>query len=249
MLNIANIRKEWFIEQVDNLKLKGITYSEIAAALNIKPQYLNLIKNTERGVSEKIALKLCDTFNINHNDLLIRISTYKSLEKKSSAVNREFGNATSFQKIPLHEHYSTDDGFNENKAIEDSLCTKTIRRIDTSELFVDATSLVRHFGDSMPEYPSGSILVLKRLKNLELIIWGRNYFIETCDVGFTKRLQDGGKDHVIGYSSNMKTYPDGRFIHEPVKIPKKHILHIHLILGCITKEFNESIVSSATQMI
>jgi hypothetical protein len=52
MLSIAKIRKEWFIEQIEGLKEKGTSYAEIAASLGVKPQYLNLIKNTERGASE-----------------------------------------------------------------------------------------------------------------------------------------------------------------------------------------------------
>ncbi len=84
MLNIANTRKEWFIEQIEGLKEKGTSYAEIAASLGVKPQYLNLIKNTERGASEKLTLKLCEAFNINHNDLLKRIGTYeKQISRRS----------------------------------------------------------------------------------------------------------------------------------------------------------------------
>ncbi len=56
MLNIAKIRKEWFIEQIVTLKNSGIQYAEIAARLGIRPQYLNSIKNSERGASENLTM-------------------------------------------------------------------------------------------------------------------------------------------------------------------------------------------------
>lgn len=244
MLNIAKIRKEWFVEQLENLKSRGIPYTEIAKHLEIKPQYLNLIKNTERGASEKLTLKLCKAFNINHNDLLIQIS---KLQNHISEINEESSENIGC-KIP-NTILNPKIKQKANKILNVLSDTKSKEWIDTGELFPDATSVIRHYGDSMPEYPSGSILILKHMMSMDLIIWGRNYFIETTEMSFTKRLQDGGNDYIIGYSSNMKTYPDGRFIHEPVKIPKKNILGIHLVLGCIIKEFSESMLPSFSQIV
>ena len=86
----------------------------------------------------------------------------------------------------------------------------------------------------MIEYPSGSILALKRVEDNRLIIWGRNYSIETTEFRITKRLQDGGEDYILAYSSNESTYSDGRLIHSPIRIPKETIRHIDLVLGCVT---------------
>lgn len=99
----------------------------------------------------------------------------------------------------------------------------------------------------MLEYPSGSILVLKQLMDSRLIIWGRNYYVETKEISVIKRLQDGGENYVIGYSSSEKTYSDGHLIHEPVKIPKETIRRISLILGCVTKEFSKGAIPVTTR--
>ncbi|WP_298652478.1 hypothetical protein [uncultured Proteiniphilum sp.] len=249
MLNIAKIRKGWFIDQIEGLKEKGIPYTEIAASLGIKPQYLNLIKNTERGASEKLTLKLCETFDINHNDLLKYISTYEKQVPEITGENNPFVNLSPQKKIPLQDNVS-DTGRNNERGSNTKLSHNRVNEwIDTGDLFPEATSAIRHYGDSMPEYPSGSILILKRAIDLGFIIWGRNYYVETSEIAITKRLQDGGEDFLIGYSSNLKTYPDGRLIHEPVKIPKKDIRNIHLILGCITREFGEGIMPTATQTV
>ena len=76
--------------------------------------------------------------------------------------------------------------------------------IDAGDWFPEATAAIRHYGDSMIEYPSGSILALKRVEDNRLIIWGRNYSIETTEFRITKRLQDGGEDYILAYSSNEK---------------------------------------------
>lgn len=249
MLNIAKIRKEWFIEQIEILKKEGIPYSEISALLGIKPQYLNLIKNTERGASEKLTLKLCSTFNLNHNELLERIRTN---EKQSPEIPGEEETAIKIypqRRIPLYDNGAGIDRKSKRKPDTDASRGEVKEWIDTGNLFPDATSAIRHYGDSMSEYPSGSILVLKQLTDSGLIIWGRNYYVETREIGIIKRLQNGGKNHIIGYSSSEKTYPDGRLIHEPVRIPKESIHHISLILGCITKEFSKGAVPVAVKKV
>lgn len=110
--------------------------------------------------------------------------------------------------------------------------------IDTGDWFTEATAAIRHYGDSMVEYPSGSILALKRVEDWRLIIWGRNYVIETTEFRITKRLQDGGDDYIMAYSSNTATNPDGSLRHSPIKIPKETIRNIDLVLGCVTKEYS-----------
>lgn len=115
--------------------------------------------------------------------------------------------------------------------------SKPSQWIDAGDWFPGATSAICHYGDSMREYPSGSILVLKRVIDQRLIVPGCNYSIETSEYRVTKRLQDGGPDHFVAYSSNTETYTDGKQIHEPFLIPKELIRHIDLILGIVGKEF------------
>ena len=62
MIDIPTIRKKWFLEQIQALKDSGMSYRDIASRLEFSPQYLNTIRNTDRGVSENLALKLCNEF-------------------------------------------------------------------------------------------------------------------------------------------------------------------------------------------
>lgn len=141
------------------------------------------------------------------------------------------------KRIPFYDDVATVGGY--NHLVADVSAIGSISEwIDAGDWFPEATAAIRHYGDSMLEYPSGSILALKRVEDWRLIIWGKNYVIETTEFRITKRLQDGGEDFVLAYSSNQETYPDGRLIHSPIKIPKETIRHIDLVLGCVTKEFS-----------
>lgn len=141
------------------------------------------------------------------------------------------------KRIPFYDDVATIGGYNHLVA-DVSAIGGISEWIDAGDWFPEATAAIRHYGDSMLEYPSGSILALKRVEDWRLIIWGKNYVIETTEFRITKRLQDGGADFVLAYSSNQETYPDGRLIHSPIKIPKETIRHIDLVLGCVTKEFS-----------
>lgn len=140
------------------------------------------------------------------------------------------------KKIPLYDVESI-GGHNDMVADTDTPAGHVAEWIDAGDWFPGATAAIRHYGDSMIEYPSGSILALKRVEDTSLLINGRNYVIETSEFRITKQLQVDG-DYIMAYSSNRETYPDGRQIHAPIRIPKASIRHIDLVLGCVLKEYS-----------
>ena len=141
--------------------------------------------------------------------------------------------------IPFYDDVSTFGGLNDHVANTDS--NSPTEWIDAGDWFPEATAAIRHYGDSMVEYPSGSILALKRVNNPQLIMNGRNYVVETSEYRVTKQLQDDG-DHFMAYSTNRDTYPDGRQIHAPFSVPKGEIRYIYLVLGCVTKEYSNGAI-------
>ncbi len=141
------------------------------------------------------------------------------------------------KKIPLYDVQSF-GGHNGSAADTETAVSHVAEWIDAGDWFPGATAAIRHYGDSMVEYPSGSILALRRVEDTRLLINGRNYVIETSEFRITKQLQDDGGDYIMAYSSNRETYPDGRQIHSPIRIPKSTIRHIDLVLGCVTKEYS-----------
>ena len=137
--------------------------------------------------------------------------------------------------IPLYDSVATIGGRNEAVANVDD--NGVAEWVDAGDWFPDATAAIHHYGDSMVEYPSGCILVLRRVYDPRLLINGENYVIETDEFRITKQIQDDGEDYIMAYSSNRETYPDGRLIHSPIKIPKEAIRHLDLVVGCVIKKF------------
>ena len=151
------------------------------------------------------------------------------------AVADAFGGRAQKNLIPLYETQSI-GGTNGYSADLDPI-SQPSEWIDAGDLFSKATAAIHHYGDSMTEYPSGCILILRDISDNQLIIWGKNYVIETDEYRITKRLQRGDTPDVIkAYSTNIETYPDGTLIHEPVDIPRTVIRRVALVLGYVVKE-------------
>lgn len=145
-------------------------------------------------------------------------------------------NSTQKNKIPLYDDVATIGGNNDQVANVDDSARPT-EWIDAGDWFPTATSAIHHYGDSMNEYPSGCILALKRVNDSRLLLNGENYVIETDEFRITKRILDDGDD-IIAYSTNQETYPDGRLVHAPIRIPKDAIRHLDLVLGCVIRKFS-----------
>ena len=146
------------------------------------------------------------------------------------------------RRIPLYADVVSIGGYNDEVANTDAAAAHVAEWIDAGDWFPEATAAIRHYGDSMVEYPAGSILVLKRVQDRRLLINGRNYVIETTEFRITKQLQYDGGDYLMAYSSNPETYPDGRQIHSPIKIPLDTVRHIDLVLGCVQKEYSNGAI-------
>ena len=138
-------------------------------------------------------------------------------------------------KIPVYGDVVSIGGYNGMVAnVEDT--HRVSEWVDAGDWFPDATAAIHHYGESMVEYPSGCILVLKRVNDPRLLINGGHYVIETDEFRITKQLQDDG-DFITAYSTNKETYPDGRLIYSPIRIPKEAIRHLDLVVGCVIKKF------------
>lgn len=139
--------------------------------------------------------------------------------------------------IPLYNDVATIGGTQMVASLD--AVSSTTEYIDAGDWFPDATAAIRHYSDSMIEYPSGCILAIREVLDLSQLLWGRNYSIETNEIRVTKCLQRSSKEgFLMGYSTNIETYPDGRLKHEPIEIEINRISHLALILGYVVKEYS-----------
>ena len=189
--------------------------------------------------SYDIIYDISNKFEINTDWLITGRGTMLKSEGRSPRGEQEEVLPTKKNLIPFYDDVSTIGGLNDRVANTDP--NSPSEWIDAGDWFPEATAAIRHYGDSMVEYSSGSILALRRVNDQRLIMNGRNYVIETSEYRVTKQLQDDG-DHFMAYSTNRETYPDGRQIHAPFSIPKDAIRYIYLVLGCVTKEYSNGAI-------
>lgn len=189
--------------------------------------------------SYDIIYDISNKFEINTDWLITGRGSMLKSEGRSPRGEQEEVLPTKKNLIPFYDDVSTIGGLNDRVANTDP--NSPSEWIDAGDWFPEATAAIRHYGDSMVEYSSGSILALRRVDDQRLIMNGRNYVIETSEYIVTKQLQDDG-DHFMAYSTNRETYPDGRQIHAPFSIPKDAIRYIYLVLGCVTKEYSNGAI-------
>lgn len=158
---------------------------------------------------------------------LVKVSVISSIPTKESK-----------NLIPLYDDVGTIGGT--SMVADVSGVSTPSEYIDAGDWFSGVTAAIRHYGDSMVEYPNGCILALRLLHEQSSIVWGRNYVVETNEIRVTKRLQSCKDDDtcVMAYSTSPEAYPDGQLVHEPFKIRKEDIRRVFLVLGRVVKEYS-----------
>jgi len=206
----------------------GISKREFYAKIGVSRGTLE----ARSGITEDVLAKFIATYPTVSTDWLIQ--GIGEIFTESEPVKER-------KKIPVFDVESI-GGVNERIANMEGVSTPS-EWIDAGDWFMNATAAIHHYGDSMVEYPSGCILALREVFDWNLIVWGKNYVIETDEYRITKRLQRGDSDdYVMAYSTNPETYPDGKQIHEPVPIPKESIRRLAIVLGYVVKEQSSGMV-------
>lgn len=225
---------ERIYQYIDN---KGIKIVEFERKNSLSNGYLKKMLQRKGDLGESILNQILENSpEISPEWLLTGEGSMLKSEAKPSAQAKEK------RLIPFFDDVATIGGHNSISASVDG-CMPASEYIDAGDWFNGATAAIRHYGDSMVEYPSGCILALKLVQDKSQIILGANYCIETDEIRVTKRLQNGeDNDYFMAYSSNTDTYPDGTQIHQPFPIKKTSIRRLYLVLGCVVKQYSSGAV-------
>ena len=201
-----------------------LTQSELAEIAGTTIRAVQSWEQGQRNITQSV-IKLLENYNYDN--------------KKQVIIDNHL--------IPFYDDVSSIGGKN-NLVADTETVTSTTEYIDAGDWFKDATAAIRHYGESMIEYPSGCILALKEVLDRELVIPGRDYCIETSEYRVTKRLQKGkSNEYITAYSTNKETYPDGRMIHEPFDVPWRAINNISLVLGYVVKKNGGTMVFNSNK--
>lgn len=224
-------RKDRFETSFEYLKSKGFvhTQKDLAIKMEATPSNISRAFNGDaKTLTDKFMARFNDAFNNIFNiDWLLNGEG----DMLNETPSKEIGNTPEHHLIPFFDDIVAVGGDNDKRAVVD-VSTSPTEMINTGDWFKSATAAIRHIGDSMREYPSGSILAIKRVNNINLLVNGKTYVIETEEYRVTKMIRDDG-EYIMAYSSNQETYPDGTLIHAPMRIPKQSIRHMHIVLGCV----------------
>ena len=217
--------------------------------LDMKQGSISDIERRKDGVSvsSEIKYRLEKELNINidwletgKGDML-----KTGIEKPSVTFYSPENAPTGKRLIPLYDDVSTIGG-KLNYSANMSPDTQASEWIDPGDWFKSATAAIRHYEDSMVEYPSGCILALKEVHDRKLIIPGKDYVIETQEYRITKKVQFSEEPGYLRlHSTNTERYVDGTLIHQPFNVHiDNEIVRMFEVLGYVVKKGGGTIVYS-----
>lgn len=70
MRKLSELKRDWLRHEIAELAAKGVTKANIARELEVKPQYLNTLLNSDRGITDQFLDKFIEKYNINQFDLI-----------------------------------------------------------------------------------------------------------------------------------------------------------------------------------
>jgi len=102
--------------------------------------------------------------------------------------------------------------------------------------YKEATGAMYVYNDSMqPKYRNRDKIAFKQVADLELVLYGEDYIIETSEYRVLKNVQRADLGYIMACSYNSDIWETGamkgRLIHEPFEIPVKKIKGLYLVLG------------------
>lgn len=248
---------ENFTNLSDRLRLfieyKGISINKFSASVDASNSYFNKILKDNNSVGSDRIEKILRTYPeinaewlLTGNGSMLKSEQNQELsekQKKFKALKKQLESGEVIKKrnlIPLYNDVATIGGT--QLGADMSAVSSPTEYIDAGDWFPNATAAIRHYNDSMTEYPSGCILALRQIYDVKSIVWGQNYVIETSEIRVTKRIQTckEDKNYIMGYSTNNETYPDGSLVHEPIHIEKADIKRLFLVVGHVVKEHSSA---------
>lgn len=211
----------------------NITAKELAESIGFnRPDVIYHILNERNGISRSLANKINNKYNINVDWLLTGEGEMLNGDSSHNNNNKQNSVEVSYKKgVPYFEDIESTGSIIQGKAMNG---TETPTFLINYEHFNDCTAYIQHVGDSMyPKYCSGEIIAVKRIFNLDIVLWGEAYLVVTNDDANNLRtvklvFQHDDPDKIVLRSSNPNYKGD-------TIINKKDIISMFIVKGKITR--------------
>ncbi|WP_278484619.1 S24 family peptidase [Hoylesella nanceiensis] len=216
------------------MKIKGLSDNKVTIDLDFSVGTLNKSRKENRDLSSKNIDKILNFYqDINKVWLLTgegeMLKTNTQDDQIKEIPLEEAHNYPEGSLIPYFGETQTKGGL-DNYQIPTDIVEYPTSMIKAGDIFIKATSAIKHIGESMAEYPSGCVLFCRQVEDMSLLVNGSIYVIETSEYRVTKKIYNL-EDAIRAYSTNTETYPDGALVYAPFDIPKSKIMRMHKVLG------------------
>ena len=216
------------------MKIKGLSDNKVTIDLDFSVGTLNKSRKENRDLSSKNIDKILNFYqDINKVWLLTgegeMLKTNTQDDQIKEIPLEEAHNYPEGSLIPYFGETQTKGGL-DNYQIPTDIVEYPTSMIKAGDIFIKATSAIKHIGESMAEYPSGCVLFCRQVEDMSLLVNGSIYVIETSEYRVTKKIYNL-EDAIRAYSTNTETYPDCALVYAHFDIPKSKIMRMHKVLG------------------
>jgi len=211
---------------IEKIKINtGLKQAEIADKLDIKSTYLSDMINGRVPLTESVCQKIFELFHISILEDKLEDFSFKEPTKSNKQTYYNNDNSEYINYVPLLPISAQGGSMNDFiVSVKDSECETIISPVK------DIDFAIRVTGDSMyPEYPSGSIILIKKINEALFIEWGKTYVLDTSNGIVVKEIHKGDNDDEIKCVSINK---DPKF--HPFSIKLKDIFGIYRVIMCLS---------------
>ena len=210
------------------LKRKNISVKEAANIIGKSDMYVRKLMRTGESFGIEPAMAILNSMKDVSADWLL---TGKGSMLKSSTAQKDEVKAVKPENddeikyvrlLPLHAHGGSLNDF--TVSVKDSDCEKVLSPVKGADFAIQVQ------GDSMaPEYPSGSVILIKKINESAFIEWGKAYVLDTENGSVVKKVVPSDKE---GFVRCVSINPDPSYA--PFDVPLSSVYGIYRVLMCMS---------------
>lgn len=205
------------------IKYLGIGQSKFEKQCGLSNGYINNSKGNFGSAKIEDILKTYEDLN---RSWLLTGEGEMLKSQSCGGVNEEQGESeVSVEHVRLLPLYAQGGSLNDfTVTVKDSDCEKVLSPVKGADFAIQV------HGDSMsPEYPSGSLILIKKINEAAFIEWGKSYVLDTVNGSVVKMVVPSDKDGCIRCVS---INPDPRYA--PFDVPLSSVFGIYRVLMCMS---------------
>lgn len=204
----------------------GISEGNFEKEASLSTGFVSKVGDSIRKKSlEKILLKFPDlntSWLLTGEGSMLKSDTYSNKDEMKAMKPESDDGIMYVRLLPLHAHGGSLSDF--TVSVKDSDCEKVLSPVKGADFAIQVQ------GDSMaPEYPSGSVILIKKINESAFIEWGKVYVLDTENGSVVKKVVPSDKE---GFVRCVSINPDPSYA--PFDVPLSSVYGIYRVLMCMS---------------